>query len=245
MPANRYAHIASRIRDRIGDGTLATGARLPAETDLMAEFAASRPTVRQALEVLENEGLIVRRHGSGTYVRPVSDRIVYSNDRLAADKRNADATVKVVVTRSEVRADNRLSALLGVRPDSRLTEYVYRSFHVTAPYSLARIYVPFGVLTETAPDLDPSPLGDDIREQLSRAGVRVAATMSRISARLPQPHEADDLRIGNSTAVLNIERVSIDSNGQVVEAALLVLPGYNAEAVFTTHSLVHELETTR
>ena len=46
MPANRYAHIASRIRDRIGDGTLATGARLPAETDLMAEFAGLRPIAR-------------------------------------------------------------------------------------------------------------------------------------------------------------------------------------------------------
>jgi len=46
---------------------LSLGGRLPAEQKLADEFDVSRATVRQALTMLEREGMIIRRHGSGTY----------------------------------------------------------------------------------------------------------------------------------------------------------------------------------
>lgn len=46
---------------------LSLGGRLPAEQKLAEEFDVSRATVRQALTMLEREGMIIRRHGSGTY----------------------------------------------------------------------------------------------------------------------------------------------------------------------------------
>jgi GntR family transcriptional regulator len=55
------------IKQRILDGDFA-GDRIPAETDLAAELGVSRTTIRDALSRLENEGVVYRRQGSGTFV---------------------------------------------------------------------------------------------------------------------------------------------------------------------------------
>jgi len=248
MVANRYAHIANQLRVQIEKRVLSAGDRMPSEADLMAAYGASRPTVRLAMDVLENKGLIVRRHGIGTFVRQPTTPIRYANDKLSRETRTAIAPVmEVSVTSKTITADNKLCALLGVPTNTQLTEYIYRSRHGTVPYSLAHVYVPAGLLDLTEPPKAPSPLGDDVRAQLIASGVQLAATQSNITARLPTAEEARLLGIGTGTAVLDIVRTSLDPTGSVVEATLLVLPGFNAEATFTTHSLVREqeLETTR
>lgn len=85
-------------------------------------------------------------------------------------------------------------------------------------------------------------MGDDIRDRLAEAGVHVANTVSRVTARVPDSEEAWTLRTGTGTAVLAIERVSTDTSGRVVEAALPVLPGHSSEAVFAAAASVGEME---
>lgn len=57
-------YVADILRDRIVNGELADGDSLPKQEDLMAEFRISRPTLREALRHLENEGLLTVRRGS-------------------------------------------------------------------------------------------------------------------------------------------------------------------------------------
>jgi GntR family transcriptional regulator len=63
-----YAHIASKIQQRIVDGRYPIASLLPAETDLTEEFATSRNTIREALRLLVDRGMVRRRQGSGTLV---------------------------------------------------------------------------------------------------------------------------------------------------------------------------------
>ena len=56
------------LRERILAGTYAPGSRLPSESELAEEFGVSRATVRTVLAKLAAHGLILRRHGEGTYV---------------------------------------------------------------------------------------------------------------------------------------------------------------------------------
>src|SRR3954468_8844232 len=56
--------IAAYLRGRIVRGELAEGDNLPSEVELMAQFAVSRPTLREAFRILETEQLIVLRRGS-------------------------------------------------------------------------------------------------------------------------------------------------------------------------------------
>jgi DNA-binding GntR family transcriptional regulator len=63
-----YRQLAAVLRDRIRNGELPPGRRMPSEKDLHDEFGLARETVRRALAVLRSEGLIEVRHGHGTYV---------------------------------------------------------------------------------------------------------------------------------------------------------------------------------
>jgi GntR family transcriptional regulator len=63
-----YARIAGVVRQRIETGELDIGAMLPTLEEFMAEFGASRVTMRLAMDMLENEQLIARRRGFGTVV---------------------------------------------------------------------------------------------------------------------------------------------------------------------------------
>jgi GntR family transcriptional regulator len=63
-----YVQIAENFIAQIESGELGPGSRLPGERELSEVLSVQRETVREALRVLENQGLIERRHGSGTYV---------------------------------------------------------------------------------------------------------------------------------------------------------------------------------
>ncbi len=60
--------IAESLRARVLAGELRAGARLPSEPDLARSLGVSRSSLRSAIALLEEEGLLLRRQGSGTYV---------------------------------------------------------------------------------------------------------------------------------------------------------------------------------
>ncbi|MCE0827536.1 GntR family transcriptional regulator [Buttiauxella sp. A2-C2_NF] len=63
-----YKSIADRLRIQLNSADYNIGSPLPAEIRLAEEFGVSRMTIRKAIDLLVNCGLVVRRHGSGTYV---------------------------------------------------------------------------------------------------------------------------------------------------------------------------------
>lgn len=64
-----YLQIAEELRGQISRGALAPGAQLPSTNELVERYGVARGTVRSALRVLADEGLVVARHGSGVFVR--------------------------------------------------------------------------------------------------------------------------------------------------------------------------------
>lgn len=67
-PAYAYVQLAEYIEARIGDGTLTPGARLPGERALAEEYQVALGTVRSALRVLRDKGLIVTTPSKGTFI---------------------------------------------------------------------------------------------------------------------------------------------------------------------------------
>ncbi len=64
----KYLELVNWIRERIRSGDFCIADRLPSENELGSMFKISRQTVRQATSILESEGLLARRRGSGTYI---------------------------------------------------------------------------------------------------------------------------------------------------------------------------------
>ena len=69
MSELKYKELAERLRSEIKSGVYRGGQRLPGELELASKLSCSRQTVRQAIGLLVDEGLVYRMQGSGTYVQ--------------------------------------------------------------------------------------------------------------------------------------------------------------------------------
>ena len=65
----KYLQVADTLRQEIAEGIFRDGQTLMTEEELRVRFDVSRQTIRQAISLLESDGLVDRRRGSGTYVR--------------------------------------------------------------------------------------------------------------------------------------------------------------------------------
>lgn len=65
----KYRQVVDWIQEKLRSGELKPGDRLESENELGARFGISRQTVRHALDALEWQGVLLRRRGSGTYIR--------------------------------------------------------------------------------------------------------------------------------------------------------------------------------
>jgi GntR family transcriptional regulator len=73
-PTPVYLQLAAILRARIAAGELVAGRPVPSETTLMQEYGLARETVRKAVRVLRDEGLVQIVQGRGAYVLPEDQR---------------------------------------------------------------------------------------------------------------------------------------------------------------------------
>jgi GntR family transcriptional repressor for pyruvate dehydrogenase complex len=67
-----YEEVVGQLRQLIDEGKLKAGDRLPSERELAETFRVSRSSVREAIKTLENEGMVITRPGSGTFITAVN-----------------------------------------------------------------------------------------------------------------------------------------------------------------------------
>ncbi|MEU8464738.1 GntR family transcriptional regulator [Streptomyces sp. NPDC029003] len=225
VPSRRQS-ISDDLRHQISTGHFKAGERLPSEAHLATHYKVSTPTLRNALALLQSEGLVEKIHGSGNYVRHPLRRITYVGGAVTTAIPPGEATVRT----KHLQAHGHLTALLNVLPLSPLTEIIYVTHEGRSPHSLARIYIPLAL----------APAHSPAAPRCADAHPPVAEVQERLSARLPTQEEATALRISTTLAVLSLTRVAADVTGRVVEAALLVLPGDRADALFTTRLMTAE-----
>ncbi|MFE3555137.1 GntR family transcriptional regulator [Streptomyces sp. NPDC059193] len=229
--------IADDLRHQISKGHLKAGERLPSETQLATHYTVSTRTLRSALALLQGEGLVDKIHGSGNF--PLR-RITYTGGGgETAPWPTFSAPLRVTARTTTLKAHDPLTALLNVPPHSPLTEILYTAHEGTTPHRLARIYTRCTPVPANAPGPSPAPEQIAVRPDLDPRPP-VTEVQERLSARLPTQEEATALRISTSLAVLSLTRVATDATGRVVEAALLVLSGDRADALFTTRRTTEE-----
>ncbi|MFD4157250.1 GntR family transcriptional regulator [Streptomyces hydrogenans] len=231
MPTLRDT-IAEDLRTQITAGHLKPGDRLPSEPKLATHYKVSTPTIRQALALLQAEGLIEKTHGKGNFVRAPLRRITYRGGAGIPFTPDLQTTIRTTT----VRARGHIRTLLRVPPNAPLTEFHCTTYEGEAPRSVARIYIPRD-LAPAAQLASPSWPGG--REP------GTAETQETVTARLPTPEEATALRISPRRTVLTITRIALNSAGRVLEAVFLTLPSDAADAVFTTHATLKEGEADR
>lgn len=74
-PLPLYHQLAQLLMDQIHDQSYAPGDVLPSENKLTKKYGIGRPTVRQAMDVLVQKGLVIRKKGAGTFVAPKGKKV--------------------------------------------------------------------------------------------------------------------------------------------------------------------------
>jgi GntR family transcriptional regulator len=139
-----YTRIQEYIADLIISGKLAPEEKIQSEREFSEDLGVSRMTVRRALTDLVNEGLLERRHGSGTYVsRP---KVTYDAREMvnyvqAMQKRNV-ATGSQLIEFGEIVASRRLAELLALEIGNPIYRVVVLRLANRVPVILERGFFP-------------------------------------------------------------------------------------------------------
>jgi GntR family transcriptional regulator len=221
----RYHRIAEYLRERIVSGALRTGARLPNQRRLAAEFGVTLMTLRQALAVLERERLIVRQHGLGTFVAsPSIDYDILQLQRLAGDlSAQGEAVHTRFVTARFTPAEAGVARALALDDRARVFLLERLRFVGGHPMSLQRSFLPAAMGAEVAKaDLTITPLRQVLEFKL---GLTITSASETISAIRLGRREARELGCRSGQPAFLSERVSFAPERTAVVFDRAYIPG--------------------
>jgi GntR family transcriptional regulator len=230
--------IADDIRARIETGELAAGAKIPTLDELAEEHHCSLGAVRRAVDLLKQQGMLITRQGSGTYVRERAiarrhgiDR--YSRSRwasgtailvaeAAAQGHKADQDIRFLGT---IPAPPAVAERLAVKPGAKVHARKRTTTINNRPNQLADSYYTLA-LTKAVPALkreNTGPGGGFAR--IEDAGIRLARIREEIALRMPTGPETSLLRLPEGTPVAELIRTAYDEGGGPVEVMIAVIAG--------------------
>jgi GntR family transcriptional regulator len=147
------------LRRRLSQESWAAGDRLPSEPALAEELGVSRVTVRAALAKLESEGLVSRRHGSGTYVNSVRPLVRSLHENVGADqliKSSGHVPGISEMSWRQTEADAEIADRLAVDIGTPVIELYRVRTSDGAPVTVERDYFAVSLLPEQPLSLGPS-----------------------------------------------------------------------------------------
>jgi len=218
----RYQEIAEALRARAVAAP--AGTLLPSEAELSAEFAASRVTVRRALELVRDDGLIAARQGFGWFVtgRPVQQAL------------GQLGTIEAQLEASGRRAERRVSEFGFTTPPA----HVQAVLDVDHVLRVKRVNLadgePFAVVTVWCPaELGASLSRRDVERQPFYELIDVALRGARQTIGADSAEAGDALLLGIpvGSPVLRCERVTTDTSGRPVLMSEYLFPAHRTEFV--------------
>jgi GntR family transcriptional regulator len=223
LKANRLslsAQAQQYLLDLIKAGTYQPGEQFPSESDLAVQLGISRPTLREALLNLEQEGIIIRRHGVGTFVAPgYGHRLEGGLERLEsilelAARQGLQVRCEAL-NMKQVLADEELATRLEIAPDTQVTS-VRRTIMVDGrPVAYMLDLVPASVLSPA--DVDQSFNGSVLDLLKQKQELHIAQATADIIALNADASLAKKLKVEIGQAVLLLEELLYDIEGMPVE----------------------------
>ncbi|WP_395703980.1 GntR family transcriptional regulator [Aquabacterium sp.] len=212
---SRYGALAAALQRRIVAGEWPPGTALPAETTLAGEHGVALGTLRQALQLLADQGLIERRHGRGTYVR--SGLAGAPMLRFFRFGSGAETPASRILSRQTVPAPAEAARRLGIgRGEPVLRLQRLRSLGGT-PCLLEDIWLPLP-LFEALAEGDVAPWGDLLYPLFAeRCGVHVTRAVDEIGFGRLGAAQARSLKLQAGHPCAVVTRQAYDLAGRCVE----------------------------
>lgn len=239
-----YLRIADLLRERIRSGEWQPGERLPSRAKLALEYNVKATKLQKAQEVLIAEGLLESYAGSGTFLPEPRTR--WKMYRSLHPELHNPAPFRLDIgeategcgwesqSRSQVKADERLAARLGIEPGAEMVHTGYEFLVDGRPAQLADSWEPMAITGGSRvviPDMGPYS-GQNVVARMAALGITVDRVVEH-----PRPDRADQtqaylLGIPVNSLLTVIERTYYDTDGRPVETADLVIPDARWEITY-------------
>lgn len=218
----RYQAIADDLRSRVAAGEFPAGNLLPSESELSAEYAASRVTVRRALEELRSEHLVDSRQGFGWFVaadplRQELHRLGTIDSQLRAAGMSSE---RRILSFSFITAPPRVQELLG---ESQVLEVRRLNLADGQPFAVVTVWCPEALGAELSrADVERASF-------LEQLPVELGGASQTIGAEAAQADIADLLDVPAGSPVLVAERVTRTAGGKPVLVSRHVFAAHRTE----------------
>jgi GntR family transcriptional regulator len=213
-----YYQLGSVLREKIVSGELAPGDRIPTEAELSLEYGVSRITVRQALAAMEEDGLIRREAGRGTFVTEHASytetmKMEGSLDDLIS--MGLQTEVRFLELRS-VQATPEQARTLDVAPQSPLLRCTRLRLHRDEPFSYVVILLP-DEIGKRIPKADWKK-GVILRVLEDKLGLPITDADQTVRAAMADAQLAQLLGTRIGAPLLSVDRVVRTTGGKPVES---------------------------
>lgn len=230
-----FRQIADHIRDAIEQGVLAEGEKVPSEAQLMQHYGVARMTIRNALQVLQGEGLTVAEHGRGVFVRSHPPVRRLASDRFARRHREQGKAAFIAETEgaggrptvdsikiTEEAPSASVAELLGLTAADLVIRRSRRYLINGQPVETAVSYIPAEIARGTRiAETDSGPGG--IYARLEELGHRLDHFVEEIRSRMPLRDEMRALKLAPGVPVFHLVRTAYTTGGKAVEVCDTVM----------------------
>lgn len=211
----RYVQLRQRLSDGVSQGILPPGSPLPPEREIAMITDLSRVTVRKAIRSLAEDGVIVQRQGSGSFISSRPEQIEQKLSRLTSFSEDMERRGKAARSRWLERglfmpSPDEMTAL-GLSSEESVARIARLRLADDEPIAIERASLPVDIL--------PNPLAVEtsLYDTLERDGHRPVRALQKISAVNLAEADATLLAVIAGDAGLRIERTSYLATGRVAE----------------------------
>ena len=215
-----YKSIADRLRLRLNSADFAIGSPLPGEKKLAEEFGVARMTIRKAIDLLVDWGLVVRRHGSGTYVARKDVHHETSNLTGLAEvlRKQGKEVVSQVLAFEVMPAPPAIASLLRIKIDERIYFSRRVRFVDDKPLMLEDSYMPVKLFRNLSLSHLEGSKFDYIEKE---CGIIISGNYETLTPVLADKQLARSMNVPEQTPLLRITSLSYSDSGEFLNYSVM------------------------
>ncbi|MBZ7467761.1 MULTISPECIES: GntR family transcriptional regulator [Klebsiella] len=217
-----YMLIAQRLRERINSEEFQRGDALPGELLLAQEIGVSRSTLRKAINILAGEGMLERRHGSGTYILQKDlQHDAYGLNSFAEHMQQIEREVRNEVVQFCIRpAPPAIARQLRIKVNDQVY-YFQRIRHVDGkPYIVEDSYMPVWLFPTLSLHYMRGSKFDYIESQCGITIDSCIETFTPVLATTPYAHQ---LKIKEGALLLQLTSLTLSTGGKYLDFSVMYM----------------------
>ncbi|MCK5182033.1 MAG: GntR family transcriptional regulator, partial [Dehalococcoidia bacterium] len=237
-----YAQLVRILQEQIAAGKLRPGDRLSSESQLCEHHGVSRMIVRRAINILIEQGLIITRHGQGTFIKPMQFWAATFSLGQLQNLLSDERVIRIKILEASINlARGRVTHKMAIKRGQRMLFIRRLILSLDKPIMYHREYLVY----------DPSrPIVESELEVTSLRGLFegtgnsfIKRSMLSIEATVLKDEEAQLLQAPVASAAFNIEHLFYDFEDRPVSWGCFICPGTNLR--FTTIVGAHNRELSK